>query len=519
MGRVQGLERSFENGWLIGIRFAIAMLLLVIVGHAYFRPIQPWQWHALLAVAGTYIVLWGVQWFWLRPRKVNLSRIGLLWLADLFLLACLVYATGGAASPYSFLFALCIVAAGAESTAMELVALSLAASAMYLCSVYAYALKAGLPIGPYSTFASLMNTSILFLIGGVVAMLAKRRERMVKEQDRLASQHRALQLVHNQVMQAMQEAVLLLNEDYKIMAFNPSAKRMFRALEIGQDVRTLLPIPHRLLDVMESQKSFSTQECKHNGRSYLLSATRFREKGGNSMWLFTVADITDFTRLKEKLVEQERLAALGRMAAMLAHEIRNPLQTISQAMELLPKASGDESAEIQRIVWEESQRLNRLLNNILGFSCPLRPRPMWASMKDVLRQTIRLLEHEFGQRIRLRCRCNALYLDVDHFRVVLDNLLRNALEANGEEGSVSLTLSTTDTGSWRLIVQDQGGGVPEAFREKLFEPFTSFGKKGAGLGLAVVRQICNANGWRVHFQNVEGGARFVVEGEGMGGID
>jgi len=220
---------------------------------------------------------------------------------------------------------------------------------------------------------------------------------------------------------------------------------------------------------------------------------------------------TDHTLSKiVKLAEQDKLASIGQMAAMLAHEIRNPMQTIAQAAELMGLEQKD--SNLENIVTSEIRRLNRLVSDMLDYAHPLHPNPEPLPIKMFIEKTLQQIDLSQTYDIQTNIMDSTLTIDPDHLRLVLDNLLRNAIRVSPEPKTISIDFMVEDD-DWYLRVKDQGQGIAENMKDTLFQPFQTGHKQGTGLGLATVWQVCQANGWQVSIdETLTIGACFIVQG-------
>jgi len=204
---------------------------------------------------------------------------------------------------------------------------------------------------------------------------------------------------------------------------------------------------------------------------------------------------------------------------MLAHEIRNPIHTMTQGLALINQ--GDvKGVNVQGILRDEMQRLNRLVSTMLNYARPLKPAPTTVSMQEMIKVAIDHIDLAQNEDICWQCSDQQIFVDMDHFRLVIDNLLSNAL-SNRLEGSVVEVNLDADNTHWFLRVRNSGT-LADAMREKLFEPFASASTHGIGLGLATVKQACDVNGWLIDMNcdagqvcfNVRGSIKAEVAGSG-----
>lgn len=233
-------------------------------------------------------------------------------------------------------------------------------------------------------------------------------------------------------------------------------------------------------------------------------------------YLALLHDVTARRQAVERLEREKGLVRLGSMAAVVAHEVRNPLAAAQGALEVIgPRVPVAEDREILSDVRSRLAELNKLVNEILLFA---RPRPLKREHHDlvaVVRRITRELEDDPEMRdIALSFEGHpsescSLPLDVAAIRAALLNLIRNAAESM--EGRGKIHLSFERDGEWcRLHVRDEGPGVPEEMREKIFEPFVSTRHRGSGLGLAITRNTAEAHGGQVRLQPAPGGGTDAV---------
>ena len=225
--------------------------------------------------------------------------------------------------------------------------------------------------------------------------------------------------------------------------------------------------------------------------------------------------LEELKAVQAELVDQERLAVLGEASAVVAHEVRNPLGAILNAIAVLRRERGLSGAggEAVGMIEEEALRLESVVRDLLDVVRPLEPRPRAMSLVDLVRRTLetcvsRGLARAEQLRLEVADGVGGLEADEALLQLALENLVRNALQAGPSGGEVKVRLEPRP-GGVSLAVEDAGPGVPEADAARVFEPFFTTRANGTGLGLAVVRRVVTAHGGSVRVgPRAGGGARF-----------
>ncbi|MDX8396110.1 MAG: ATP-binding protein [Mariprofundaceae bacterium] len=500
---------------LLAYRSAAAIIVLAVALY-YFYPSLPIVHQKLLIFLGLSLPIFiTLQWYLLRLKISLVIQLLIQFYLDILWVSFLIFITGGIQSPFVFLFGLIIVAAGTQAHALVVMLIAVLACIFYLASIHGFAWWYGLVLPSSFTLNILMQTSALLLVGGVMAAIARRHMHLEKEQKQAVRQHRRLQELHGQVMASMQEGMLVLDQALYIQDSNQAARKILATGEepaglhldeiwaVPKDLSVFLDHPHQ--DVFRCEWKTLTRTC-------LVTTTSLPRDDAAAKWLLTFVDITDVRQLEAQLVEQDKLAAMGRMLAMLAHEIRNPMQTLAQAVDLMRTENAMRQQDIQRIVSEEISRLNRLVSDMLDYVQPFQPKPVEIKMSDLLKSSIEQMDIKCEGVICWHCDIDVLNIDADHFRLVLDNLLHNALAVSSLPKSIHVRMKQSNN-HWQLTVEDQGGGIHQDMKTRLFEPFASNKQDGIGLGLATVWQVCRANDWNVDVMDVDGGSCFSIMGK------
>jgi two-component system nitrogen regulation sensor histidine kinase NtrY len=259
-------------------------------------------------------------------------------------------------------------------------------------------------------------------------------------------------------------------------------------------------------------------ELSMAGRTCTLaaSATSLRDEAGDPLGaILVLEDLTD-------LMRAQKIAAWREVARRLAHEIKNPLTPIQLSAERIRKKYAEEAENLDDIVEEgtaaivrEVATLKNLVDEFTRFARLPAPNPVAARLQDVIAASLSLY-NGVHTKVTIREVCDPdlprVLLDPDQMKRVLVNLLDNAVEAMGGQGTVTIEARRDASGTVRLEVADDGPGIREEDRDRLFLPYFSTKKKGTGLGLAIVHRIVSDHRGRIRVEdNNPHGARFVIE--------
>jgi len=237
-------------------------------------------------------------------------------------------------------------------------------------------------------------------------------------------------------------------------------------------------------------------------------------------FVYNLQDLTEQKRREAEYRTKDRMATLGRMAAGIAHEIRNPLASITGSVKLLQSISrlDDDQSKLIEIVSHESERLNKLVSDFLLYCRDQRHEPQEVDLLNVIEETLVLLSHHplFGANVRVEKRLPAgplmIWADADKLRQVFWNISDNALKAMPGGGELTVQVEESSERTVRVTLSDTGVGFTEQQLEKVFEPFQPGFSGGTGLGLAIVYQIMQGLGGTIQVESKAGqGARFVLE--------
>ncbi len=531
--------------WLIGLRLLVAVLFLgsaLILG-AHERPPFP---VTPLVVLGGGTCLLSIVYLLLLARSRNLRLQCAFQLAiDSVLVTALVHYTGGIESPFAFVYILPILAAGILLLRHFSLLLAGGSSLLYgvLVNVQLHELLKGpnplsmpaIAQDPgYALFQTFVNSVAYFL----VALLSSHLGERLTETGRELEEHRIdlnnLQTLHRDIVANIPSGVMTLDLNGRIVSFNPAAEKIVGVA--AEEVRdrhwrdTPLRQARQLAGFFSAPAAMlygSTEEFeirRRDGRATLIEITLTPLKASDNEVLGLVGivqDLTERRQIEAKLRQADRLATAGRLAAGLAHEVRNPLAAISGSIQLMKEEGMGARPQLLDIVLREADRLKLVTGQFLDFARPRSATQTQCDLVLLLEETASLLERscEDPTAVTFAIQKDAdripVVADPDQVRQVLWNLGLNALQAMPAGGQLTLTARRQAPGNgagWASVeVTDTGRGIPPGEIDRIFDPFYSTRQGGTGLGLAIARKIIDNLGGRIEVASAEGrGATFRV---------
>ncbi len=517
--------------WLAGLRALVAVSLLAplaafTAGQGHLARAA---WLGLLPVVPLASSGLGLL---LRERASASVLSTQFWLDALVVLA-VVWTTGGLLSPYTPLMLLPVLAAsvlggravGLRVAAVLGVGVTVLAAAQYGWLPVPLPLRQPLEAGLLPP-VSLAAYTVCANVGGVVATallvghLSESLTRTGADLARATSSLADLTTLSQRVIDSMAGGLVVTDAQGSVVLFNRTAEAItgLRADDVlGQPMEQVLPTPEaEVVDGLPTRVEWSFG--RQDGTVIELGATVAPLLAGGGHRAGQLVTFQDLTLIKQREAErqrQERLAAVGEMAAGIAHEIRNPLASMSGSIQLLRRELDlrDDQATLLDIVMRESQRLNDIIKNFLSYAGPQRVTRARVDAARLVREVGALLQQQDrGPRPPVTV-CvdapDAVYHDLDEaqLRQVVWNLASNGIKAMPDGGTLRLSVRAVADASGpslRLSVRDEGVGIAPADVERMFQPFQSGFRHGSGLGLAIVRRIVTDHGGRVVVQSTPG---------------
>jgi len=514
--------------WLVKVRIIILTFLLgieLIVAQLTPSPIP-------LRLFVTAVLLWYafslffvlLHSFWEEYRVQALLQV----LTDLAMVTVVIHVTGGVDSSLNFLYPLVIIVAcillprswAFMAAGLSFVLYGATLELNYYELVPSYStthpeLKALQAIIFINLFAFL---AVAYLAGLLTAKLRQVDVQLKDTSGALAN----LQALHENIIQSISGGLITTGLDGRITLVNTAAQKL---LERSESDLLDKPVHELFLDPMPDGSQREHGEVRFNASNGFRKTFRVMVSAltvpsqGKLGFVYTFDDLTEIRRLEREVRMQDRLAAVGRLAAAIAHEIRNPLTSIAGSASMLLEFSdlNPEHRQLLQIVTRESERLNNIITDFLAYSRGKQYRFAPVDLLPLVEDTLTLLEHRLlaentGIQIErnFAVRHAVALVDGDRIKQVFWNFCENAVKAM--QGGGTLTVSVEAIGEdWQINFSDTGKGISPQQTEKIFEPFQSNFEGGTGLGLAIVYQIVQAHEGKVWVRSKVGqGATFVL---------
>jgi two-component system sensor histidine kinase PilS (NtrC family) len=546
--RVPGLDERLARrvAWLMLARI---LLLLVVLGVVVAleasegvsggeRPVLGAVLTGLAATIGSGLVFRRFR----SPRAFGALQVG----TDLAVVTAIVHATGAGDSVFSFLYVLVVAYAALLFDRRLSVVAAFVASLFYAGSLLVSAQGWG-PGGAWAAAVprvvadAAVKAGALFVVAALASGLSRELARADRALDERTRDFGRLQNLHELTVQSLGSGLLTVDFGGVVRSYNREAEHITGlplAEALGKPLAAVLPGAERLLagradgERRRERMPFTdaTGEFLHLG----LAASVLRDAEGRpSGHVIIFQDITGIVEMEQELRRSERMAAVGELAAGIAHEVRNPLASMSGSVQMLRAALSEDDAEQRRlmdIVLRETDRLDHLIGDFLLYARPKAPDPtsvdvaaLAADLEDMVgsaRPRGVTVHVDVPEGVRA-------WVDEDQLRQLLWNLLLNGAQAM-EEGGGELRLearrvSASDAtaqdaaadgrnpedvegcASVEISVSDTGVGIEPERLERIFEPFFTTKPRGSGLGLAMVHRIVEANAGTLGVESEPGG--------------
>jgi two-component system sensor histidine kinase PilS (NtrC family) len=509
---------------LIAVRVVVSTLLLgwailIQISQPGAFPVDPFFFLIGLTYALSVVYLATLRFVERQPWLVDL-QFG----ADAVIISAFIHVTGGITSYFSSLYVLPIMAASTIRFGRGALQVATLSAVLYLALVSAQysgvpglprllqpALRLELPSLRFGQYTVAINLFGFFAVAWLSGSLAERVRSAGAQLEDASHQIADLRAFNEYVIDSLLSGLISTDAEGRVLTFNRGASTITGLPQdqvIGSDVCEVLQLPDHLRSQLASlvdTRSLRADLTYRTGSGRLIdvgvTATPLAFPDGRVGYLFTFQDVTTIKRLERDARLQQRLAAVGEMAAGIAHEIRNPLASMSGSIQVLRQELplSDEQAQLMDIVLRESERLNRTIGSFLAYARPQRFAISRLDLRTVLQDAAVLLRNSADVRenhtVDVDVPDEPVWYEADEnqIRQIVWNLATNGLRAMAGGGHLLLSArqetAPEGTGDVVITVQDQGCGIASDELDTIFQPFRSSFEKGTGLGLAIVHRI------------------------------
>jgi two-component system sensor histidine kinase PilS (NtrC family) len=509
--------------WLIGGRVAVITLVL---GSAILIQIK---WPGALPIAPFFFLIgltYGLTAIYTlllnqteRHRWIVDVQLG----CDAVIAAAIVHLTGGVLSYFSSLCTLPIIAASTIESRRGGMLVGVLTSLLYLALVLTqYYAPSVLPVVADPALLPPLRVALLTVGLNVFGFLAVASlsgylaEGLRRADEKLAdasNQIADLQAFSQHIIDSLRSGLATTDIEGRILTFNGAAEQITSvpaAEAVGRPAHEVLQFPSALSELFGPPEEgprlprvefgFTRQDASRIELG--ISTAPLVTPRGKIGFLFTFQDVTESRKMEREARIQQRLAAVGEMAAGIAHEIRNPLASMSGSIQILRQELPltEEQSQLMDIVLRESDRLNETIRSFLAYARPQRLGTTRVDVRQVITDTARLLQNNAelseAHEITVDVPTDGVWYDADEnqIRQVVWNLATNGVRAMPDGGKLRLSVACRETepgspGDVVIRVEDQGVGIAPDELDGIFQPFRGAFVRGTGLGLAIVHRI------------------------------
>jgi two-component system sensor histidine kinase PilS (NtrC family) len=461
----------------------------------------------------------------------GLTYLQIIW--DLMFVTVLLLMTGGINSPFSFLYLLSIINASVLLARKEALYTASLCSILYGSMVnllyygFLTPLKSNyLPPLQYDTkyifYITLLNILAFYAVAFLTGTLAEQARKSESALKSKIIDFDEMERLYSSIVSNLSSGLLTINNEGRIRVFNHYAEKLTGITQTEAYDKPLYEVIPGLKTIADENENVNRGEVsfvRPAGETRILGfnfAPLTDKNGEQNGHIINFQDLTQIKKMEEELKRTDRLAAIGELSASIAHEIRNPLASISGSVQMI--AGGDSVAESDRklleIVLRETDRLNNLIKDFLAYARPVSPVKVNIKLKRFLADMMTQLSADLrfnGITLDFDAPEN-LYvsIDTDQFKQVFWNLLINAADAMKWVGGISINafaqvdnLDTKQEDLVRIVVADTGCGMDDEQMKRLFEPFYTTKTAGTGLGLAMVYRIIEAHGGKIEVSSTK----------------
>lgn len=436
---------------------------------------------------------------------------------DILIESTIVYLTGSLTGSFSFLYLITILVASFylyRKGALIFAALStifygLLVDLQYYGLIPSFYYQPFLPMGRvyYNLITNFLGFFIVAFLGSFIS------ERLRKTHEVLSSteeQYQDLVSLNQAIVSSVVSYIFAVDPKGNIIFQNNSSLKKFRTLKRIEDLKFLNEEMEKILETLNSENKVTEKEIQFEDSFFRIRISGlYNLENKMEGILVVIDDITSKIKLEEELKRKDKMATIGAMSQAIAHEIRNPLASISGSVQMLTdKIKENNEGKLVKIIAQETFRLNRIIENFLLFARPNKITKFKYSLTQQLKDFFELLKNSPEKEphdIFLEIPEEEIIINADRdmLQQVLWNLVRNGFKAMGsKKGKLTIRLKRNE--NTKIEIEDTGPGIPKDKELEIFEPFSSNFQEGLGIGLALCKRIISEHGGNIFVKSVPG---------------
>ncbi len=428
---------------------------------------------------------------------------------DLVFTSFLVNMTGGISSAYVLLYVVNILVAAILYYSAGALSSAVGSSLLYLL-LTSHSWIAEVATNPHIFSRGMFTTSALLFFGAAIAFVFRQREHLAKSLEQTTANLIELNHLHSTIISHIPSGILFLDRQGRVQFLNEAATKILETPLSGEYLERTA-----FAELLKNEGRFETP-ITTAATTKILGHHRVVLPSGSSLVVFQ--DVTNIRDLEIRAQLQEKLAAIGQLGAGIAHEIRNPLASLSGSIQVLRDEIpvNENTEKLVKIILRETDRLQVLTQNFLDYAKPSQSRAEDVDINSIL-ESLKVLISNSEVFTRKNPKLIIPYVensichcDPKQLEQILWNLVKNAVEAVPAGGEVEVNVR--QQGEQRIFeVRDSGPGIPLEHQKKVFDPFFTTKSTGTGLGLSLVYQMVKSHGGQVRVESKISGTTFTVE--------
>jgi PAS domain S-box-containing protein len=364
-------------------------------------------------------------------------------------------------------------------------------------------------------------TIILVIIGSIILTFIFTRQRF----NLLQKQYEIVETYSSNIINNVSDAIIVFDRDNGIKIFNPAAENIF----MTDRTRTLKLSLTELFSESDCEKILSSLSqlqqinCVIRGtyKYLLISKSQFLDRDDIQNTILVIRDLTEQKKIEEQMERKQRLSAMGELASGVAHEIRNPLNTIATIIQQLnkdfePQNGKEEYHELAQLVSGEVRRINDTVQDFLHFARPDPVKPGEIQVKHLFNQIEKQYQYVLSEKnivLNINLKWDGIvFWDEQKIKQILINIVQNAIEAMDKKGNILITIKSIDKNMLEIRVSDDGPGMSEEIRSNIFNLYFTTKAKGTGIGLSIVQRIIYEHGGFISVESkLNQGTTFIIQ--------